>query len=146
RALVAATSPLPFRVTWIDDATDRFPPDIPPGVTRLVAADPVAAVGHAPGQARHIVLTYSHDRDLALCHAILARPEARLGLIGSATKKARFLKRLAALGHSPATLSRLVCPIGHPSLGKEPAAIALGVAFDLLEKERTGAWAGTEDA
>ena len=138
RALAHTVSDLPFAVTWIDDARDRFPETPPAGTDILVANAPVKAVRHAPPDAHHIVLTYSHALDLALCHAILSRQFASLGLIGSATKKARFLRRLAELGHSEAKLSELICPIGHPGLGKEPAAIALGIAFDLLERERAG--------
>ena len=54
------------------------------------------------------------------------------GLIGSATKWARFRSRLAALGHAPERIARITCPIGEPSLGKHPQAIALGVAAGLL--------------
>ncbi|MEM9812430.1 MAG: xanthine dehydrogenase accessory protein XdhC [Pseudomonadota bacterium] len=136
RALVDATAPLPFAVTWVDDARTRFPEDVADTVDLLVAAEPPQAAPHAPDDAHHVILTYSHAIDLALCHALLARPAASVGLIGSATKKARFRSRLAALGHTEEAIARLVCPIGHPGLGKEPAAIALGVAFDLLQRER----------
>ena len=56
------------------------------------------------------------------------------GLIGSATKWARFRKRLAALGHATAQISRIACPIGDPALGKHPQAIAVGVAAGYLAR------------
>ncbi|MEO0914704.1 MAG: XdhC family protein [Pseudomonadota bacterium] len=121
---------------WGDDAPNRFPEAIPHNATKLIAAALPDAAPHAPADAHHIILTYSHAIDLALCHALLPRPHASVGLIGSATKKARFLKRLAEAGLPEATTAKLVCPIGHRSLGKEPAAIALGVAFRLLETTR----------
>jgi len=129
RALVQVLQGLPFAVTWIDTARDRFPAALPEGVDMLVAADPALAVKHAPNDAVHLVLTYSHALDLAICHAVLSRPFAHLGLIGSDTKRARFRKRLRAGGVDPA---RMQCPIGDRSLGKEPVAIALGVATELL--------------
>jgi xanthine dehydrogenase accessory factor len=89
-------------------------------------------VGHAPQEADHLIMTYAHDLDLALCHALLKHGFASAGLIGSATKWARFRTRLAALGHSPAQISRIACPIGDPHLGKHPQAIAVGVATALL--------------
>ncbi len=138
RALATALSELPFNVTWVDDAPERFPSKIPANANRLIAASMPDAAKHSPAEAHHIVLTYSHALDLALTHALLQRPHASIGLIGSATKKARFLKRLHAAGLSPATTAKLVCPIGHRALGKEPAAIALGVAFGLLETTRAG--------
>ena len=131
RALVGVMAPLPdWEITWVDTAADRFPPDAP--VTTLVAADPARAVAHAPDDAHHLILTYSHEIDLALCHAILSRPFAGAGLIGSATKWARFRNRLTALGHAPAHIARIACPIGDPSLGKHPQAIAIGVAVAML--------------
>ena len=100
--------------------------------TTLVAADPAQAVKHAPDGAAHLILTYSHEIDLALCHAILSRDFHSAGLIGSATKWARFRTRLAALGHPSAQIARIACPIGDPALGKHPAAIALGVATAMM--------------
>jgi len=133
RALVDVIAPLPeFTVTWVDTAPGRFPTDIPDGVTPLPAAKPEAALPHAPKDAHHLILTYSHDIDLALCHAALSHGFANCGLIGSATKWARFRNRLSALGHTDAQISRITCPIGDPSLGKHPQAIAIGVAGRLI--------------
>ena len=133
RALVDVLAPLPdLSITWVDTAPDRFPADVPAGVTVLPAAEPAFLAPHAPRTADHIVLTYSHELDLALCHALLGHGFASLGLIGSATKWARFRNRLAALGHSREQIARIACPIGDPSLGKHPHAIALGVATSLL--------------
>ena len=133
RALVQVMAPLPdFAITWVDTHADRFPQT---EVTTLVAADPAQAVKHAPTDADHLILTYSHEIDLALCHAVLTHCFHSAGLIGSATKWARFRTRLAALGHSHAQISRIACPIGDPSLGKHPAAIALGVATAMISRD-----------
>lgn len=141
RALVNVMTQLPdFDITWIDTAAERFPQT---DVTTLVASDPALVVKHAPTDADHLILTYSHELDFALCHAALNHTFHNAGLIGSATKWARFRSRLAALGHSNAQISRIACPIGDPSLGKHPAEIALGVAIAMISasnrqtKERT---------
>jgi xanthine dehydrogenase accessory factor len=141
RALINVMGPLPqFDITWVDTHADRFPLT---DVTTLVASNPALAVKHAPKTAEHLILTYSHEIDLALCHAVLSHGFQSAGLIGSATKWARFRSRLAALGHSNAQISRIACPIGDPSLGKHPAEIALGVATAMINpgkratKERT---------
>lgn len=58
-----------------------------------------------------------------------------LGLIGSATKRARFLHRFEQRGIPPERLERLTCPIGLPgSVGKEPGVIAGSVVAQLLMK------------
>ncbi len=133
RAIVHIMAPLPdFTITWVDTHADRFPKT---DITTLVAADPARAVKHAPENTDHLILTYSHDIDLAVCHALLNHGFNSAGLIGSATKWARFKTRLAALGHSPAQISRIACPIGDPSLGKHPAAIALGVATAMIKPD-----------
>ncbi|MGB3147717.1 MAG: XdhC family protein, partial [Paracoccaceae bacterium] len=57
------------------------------------------------------------------------------GLIGSASKWARFRGRLAALGHRPDRISQIQCPIGDPALGKRPQAIAIGIAAAMLRDD-----------
>ncbi|MCG6560059.1 xanthine dehydrogenase accessory protein XdhC [Ruegeria sp. 1NDH52C] len=139
RALVNALSPLPdFAITWVDTAPERFPETIPGGVTRLPATRPADLVPYAPKEAEHLVLTYSHELDLELCNRLLRHDFTFAGLIGSATKWARFRSRLAALGHTPQQIDRITCPIGDPALGKHPACIAIGVAARLLRPEQSG--------
>lgn len=134
RAIVATLAPLPdLQITWVDSTPERFPDDIPEGVTALPAPDMPAALRLAPAQARHLILTYSHEIDLALCHAALSHGFRSCGLIGSETKWARFRARLRQLGHHDAQISRIACPIGDPTLGKHPQAIAVGVAASLLK-------------
>ncbi len=133
RAIAAVLAPLPgLALTWVDVARDRFPEAIPEGVTVVPVPDPALAVLGAPKDAEHLILTFSHALDLALCHALLTHGFARAGLIASATKWARFRSRLAALGHAPAAIARIDCPIGDPALGKHPQAIAIGVASAFL--------------
>lgn len=132
RAIVNTLNDLPFHITWVDTAPDRFPQTIPANATQFITDTPAAAVKYAPDSAHHIVLTYSHALDLDLCHAVLSRPHATLGLIGSATKRARFTKRLAALGHAAPHIAKMICPIGNRALGKHPQAIAIGVASKLI--------------
>ncbi|MFY0310496.1 xanthine dehydrogenase accessory protein XdhC [Leisingera sp. D0M16] len=133
RALADVLAPLPdLQITWVDTAAERFPAEIPAGVTAVPATDVALLVPHAPENAAHLVLTYSHALDLALCHALLGHGFAFAGLIGSKTKWARFRSRLAALGHPPGAIARITCPIGDPELGKHPQMIAVGVAAQLL--------------
>ena len=133
RALVHSFAPLPdLSITWVDTAADRFPENLPQGIRALPVPDPASAIALAPTDAHHLIVTYSHALDLALCHGLLDRGFASCGLIGSATKWARFRSRLAALGHSATAISAITCPIGQPALGKHPQAIAIGVAAEFL--------------
>ncbi len=134
RAIVDVMAPLPdFRITWVDTAPERFPPDVAQGVRVLPSVNPADAIALAPREAWHLVLTYSHGLDFEVCHGLLAHGFGWAGLIGSPTKWTRFRKRLVALGHAPEDVERIVCPIGRRAFGKHPQAIAIGVAGRLLE-------------
>lgn len=138
RALVDVLAPLPdLAITWVDTGVERFPEEIPSDVTMVPAAKPADLVRHSPSDAEHLVLTYSHTLDLELCNRLLNHSFAFAGLIGSATKWARFRSRLAALGHAPGHIARITCPIGDPTLGKHPQMIAVGVAAQLLRPALT---------
>ncbi len=133
RAVVAVAAPLPdLEITWLDVAPERFPDAVPEGVTLRWAARPEDLIAQAPPRAEHLILTFSHALDLAICHGLLSHGFARCGLIGSATKWARFRSRLGALGHPPEAVAGIRCPIGDPALGKHPQAIAVGVVAALL--------------
>jgi xanthine dehydrogenase accessory factor len=134
RAVVQALAPLPLRLAWIDERPQAFPAVWPEGVAARWRRDPVAAMREAPRGAYVLVMTHSHPRDLDLVAAALQRGDlAYVGLIGSATKRARFERQLGALGIPPERIAGLVCPIGLPGIrSKEPAVIAAAVAADLL--------------
>ncbi len=130
RALAPHLLALDCDLHWIDIADDRFPERVPDGARRVLAADPAVIAAHAPSNAIHLVITHDHALDEALCHRILTGGGfARLGLIGSATKAARFRSRLAKAGVAADQLERLVCPVGLAAIsGKQPARVALSIA------------------
>ena len=137
RALTLALAPLPFSVMWIDPRPDAFPAHIPPNVTPLQLANPVEVIATAPAGAFVLVMTHSHALDLEIVHAALADGRFHyVGLIGSATKRARFEKRLAELGIGRSRIEELVCPIGVGGIhSKLPAVIAAGTAAELLIRD-----------
>ena len=140
RRAAPALAPLGFALTWVDGRAAQFPEPPLPDVRQLALAMPELAVDEAPPDTIYLVMTHSHPLDEAICEAILRRGDfAYLGLIGSATKRARFVKRLGEAGIARGELDRLVCPIGIPGIeSKEPAAIAASVAADLLiRRERS---------
>jgi len=133
RAIVGVMAPLPdVQITWVDTDLERFPDSIPDGVRALPVPDLPRAVALAPLDAQHIIVTFSHALDLALCDGLLRHGFAACGVIGSASKWVRFRARLRALGHDLAEISRIRCPIGDPALGKHPQAIAIGVAASMM--------------
>jgi xanthine dehydrogenase accessory factor len=132
RAIVDVMDGMSIDITWVDTGLDRFPDN--PSATPLVAVAPQDAARLAPANADHLIMTYSHVFDLELCHQILSQPHQSVGVIGSDTKWARFSKRLRQLGHKADAINSVMCPIGDPSLGNEPKAIAIGVVADLIKR------------
>jgi len=133
RALVGHLMALEYDVHWVDIAQDRFPAETGDGACRVIASDPTIIARHAPDGAIHLVLTHSHALDQAICHSLLLQGNfARLGLIGSATKAARFRRALAKSGIADDQLDRLVCPVGLLEItGKQPARVALSIAVGI---------------
>jgi xanthine dehydrogenase accessory factor len=89
-----------------------------------------------PRGAHVVIMTHDHAEDFALCDAALrvGQTLGGIGLIGSSVKWTRFQAQLAELGHGPAAIARITCPIGLPGItGKDPAIIAVAVAADLLQ-------------
>lgn len=135
RAVVNLLGGIDCRVRWIDEREEEFPKAPLPPHIEAVCTEPVQAeVAQAAAGAFYLVLTHSHDLDLAISHAILARGDfGYFGLIGSATKRARFEHRLAERGIPSETLRRMVCPIGLPGLhGKQPELLSVSVVAQLL--------------
>lgn len=141
RALVSVLAGVPSRITWIDGRADQFPEEIPGNVTKMLTNDAETAVDEAPTGAYFLIMTHSHAIDLELVEAVLRRGDfAYLGLIGSATKRARFERRLRVRGITDKQLRRLTCPIGIAGIaGKSPAAIAISAAAELLRLHETRA-------
>lgn len=135
RALVEVLGPLPHRIDWIDARAQEFPDTLPAPVAVHVTDRPAAEIAKLPAGCFVLVMTHDHALDLDLTAAALARPDLPyVGLIGSKTKRARFLKRLAAIGLGDAAATRLVCPIGLPDTGgKAPREIAIATAAQLLQ-------------
>ncbi|MDB5422938.1 MAG: Xanthine dehydrogenase accessory protein XdhC, partial [Phenylobacterium sp.] len=133
QAVARAFAPLPFHLDWLASRDDLRPEAGGTQATILGEDELEACVTAAPAGALFAIFTHSHDLDYRLTKAVLARGDfGYLGLIGSATKRVRFERRLRDDGFED--LSRLTCPIGIASLkSKAPAVIAVALAAELLQ-------------
>lgn len=133
RALALALAPLPFATSLIDDR-DGVSDGVPAAITCIRMADPVAAIETAPAEAAFVVLTHSHALDYRLAEAALTRRDAAyVGMIGSATKRARFEAAFLRSGGRSEALARLTCPIGGADVGdKRPEVIAALTTAELV--------------
>ena len=133
RAVVKFSRHLPCQIYWVDTDDDRYPGDIAEEVTKLPARRPETIAQHAPSDAIHLIMTYSHQVDFEIVLAVLSCGNfSRCGLIGSETKAARFNKRLRDAGVNSDAVEKLTCPIGLPEIsGKKPIQVALSVTAQL---------------
>lgn len=96
---------------------------------------PESALTELTPGAHVLVMTHDHVEDLAIVDlALRTAGLGSIGLIGSASKWARFRKKLHELGQTDADLARVTTPIGIPEVsGKQPAVIAVSVAARILQ-------------
>jgi xanthine dehydrogenase accessory factor len=131
QAIAHHAANLPFRLAWFDTRPVFETID---GVVVVPEAAIEQCLNEAPKDAAILILTHDHALDYRLTKAALDRdPVAFVGLIGSATKRARFLSRLARDGVTATALARLTSPIGLAGIvGKEPDVIAIAALAQLL--------------
>ncbi|MBN2760877.1 MAG: xanthine dehydrogenase accessory protein XdhC [Rhodobacteraceae bacterium] len=132
RALAQVLAPLPCRVVLVDSRAAELA-QAPASAEHRLTAFPEAEIDQAPPGTAFVVTTHDHGLDFLLTLAALKRGDAAyVGLIGSATKRARFT-RFARETDNFSDLSRLTCPIGAAGLGdKRPAVIALMTAQEIF--------------
>lgn len=141
RAIATLLATLDVSVDWIDEREDAFAPHTLLGTpwprhVRQVCVDAVEAeVRVALPGAFYLVLTHDHDLDMRITEAILRRGDfGFLGLIGSKTKRARFVHRFEQRGIAADAIRRLTCPIGAEGIaGKAPEVLAVAAVAQLLQ-------------
>lgn len=134
KALIHILQTLPFKVTWVDQREEQFPDILPKNIIKHHTDDPVADVALMPSNSMYLVLTHDHQLDLELAKAILKRGDSRyFGMIGSESKKKRFIHKLKERDFTESQIANMTCPIGVESIpGKHPAEIAISVTGQLI--------------
>ena len=129
RALARALTPLPVRVRLIDSRAEELAQAgcVPQTLTAL----PEAEVRRADPGAAFVIVTHDHALDFLIAVEALARADAGyVGMIGSASKRAAFLRHAARAGVDAGPLT---CPIAaHAPRDKRPAVIAAFAAAEIM--------------
>ena len=133
QALARALLPLPLRTLIVDERSDAIQ-GLPEGMDWTLTALPEAVVANAEPGTCFVVMTHSHALDFEIARAALARGDAAyVGMIGSLTKRARFLSAAAREGMVRDVAERLICPMApHARRDKRPEVIAAFVAAEVL--------------
>lgn len=132
RALALALQPLPVNAILIDARPEELA-QAAAGLTTRLTPLPEAEIRAARPDSAVVILTHDHALDFLLAAEALARPDlAYIGMIGSRTKRAQFLR--FAEGRSLDT-TPLICPIGAGlTHDKRPAVIAATTAAELIAR------------
>jgi len=132
RALARLIQFLPVQCILIDERPEELSRCDANVETRL-SAMPEVDIRTAPPNSSFIVLTHDHALDFLLTSEALDRGDAAyVGLIGSATKRAKF-KRFHTQNSAGKDIAGLTCPIGQTaSNDKRPEVIAAFVVGEVL--------------
>ncbi len=132
RALADLFQHLPVKCVLIDPRPEEIARNIAAVETR-VSVLPEADIWAAPAGSAFVVLTHDHALDFLLTAAALERGDAQyVGMIGSATKRAKFKNWARANGNGQ-TIEKLNCPIGAcRSSDKRPSVIAAFVVAEVI--------------
>lgn len=133
RALARMLALLPVQLEVIDTRREELSA-LPEGIAARAVAMPEAVVRAAPEGSSYVILTHDHALDFLIAQEALARVDAPyVGMVGSATKRARFASWYRGQGGDAKRLDRLVLPIGKQGLGdKRPAVIAALAAAEIM--------------
>jgi xanthine dehydrogenase accessory factor len=142
QALLQVLHGVPCSLTWVDSREAAWPDPLPSHpLTQLktvCSESPEDVIHQAAADSYVLIATHRHDVDERIAQEALKREDlAWVGMIGSKTKRARILSRLAQRGLAASALQRLVSPIGLSNIegfgSKTPAVIALSVAAQILQ-------------
>lgn len=135
---------LPYRVSWLDNRESLVSAicdqGLPASLDIQYFRQPETTVERFPGNSVFLILTHSHELDMELAEAVIARGDARFcGLIGSKSKAAKFRSRLRRKGFTKDEIASLVCPIGLPGIaGKKPMQVAVSIAAQVIALAHEG--------
>ncbi len=135
RAVASTLDGLDLEVVVVDGRPQWADAAAFPAKTRVLCTEP-AALAEAAGYGALdavCVMTHDHEIDFRLVDILLAKPLGYLGLIGSMHKARVFRSRLPPPRRALWDI-KMRCPIGRKISSKNPKAIGIAVAAELLEK------------
>lgn len=137
REVAALAHHVGFRVTVVDARPEWANPERFPHCEVLVKDPADHARALDPGANDYFcITTHDHPLDQAVLEALLPKPAAYLGVIGSRRKAERFRMRLEAAGAEPASLERIRSPMGVAIGALTPEEIAVSIVAELVQVRR----------
>ncbi|MFK7866965.1 MAG: xanthine dehydrogenase accessory protein XdhC [Alphaproteobacteria bacterium] len=134
QAIALTANSLPIHIHLMDQRAEICDQLLLPANASCDDYTPETISKTIPSGAFVVIMTHSHELDYTLGKYLLERDDLSfIGIIGSKTKTARFLKNYRDDGLDDAALHRLTMPLAKAApAGKEPGLIALGVLHEIL--------------
>lgn len=138
REVAALARRVGFHVTVVDERAEWANKERFPAADALVLRHPPDVARELPGGAADYfcIATHDHPLDQEILEALLRKPAAYLGVIGSRRKAERFKMRLKAAGFSDAELERVRCPMGVAIQALTAEEIAVSIVGELISVRR----------
>jgi xanthine dehydrogenase accessory factor len=128
-----------FRVAIIDDRTDFANRERFPVVDDIYVQSFDRALREIPTsfQTYIVIVTRGHKYDKVILEAMLDKPHAYIGMIGSRQKRDTIYRAFMNAGISPETLSQVYSPIGLDIGAETPEEIAVSIIAELIDVRAT---------
>ena len=129
---------LGFRVVVIDDRADLLAAATLNSAAERIAGDIAATLADYPLDASCyvVIVTRGHQYDLQALQAVIERPTAYIGMMGSRRKVAAVLAAVAQAGVSQDCIDRVHAPIGLPIGGVTVPELAVSIGAELIQVRR----------
>lgn len=128
-----------FSVCVVDERPEWASRERFPDVDQLVIKNPTDVARELSGGESDYfcITTHDHPLDQAILEAILRKPAAYIGVIGSRRKAERFKMRLRTAGFTDDELARVRSPMGVPIHALSTEEIAVSIVGELIEVRRS---------
>lgn len=140
RALCAIGAMAGFSVTVIDDRPEYANQERFPEADHVICDDFEDALAALPSDTNSyfVMVTRGHKQDETSLRAVLSKPSAYVGMIGSKRRTSAVLLHLEDEGFAREQLDRVHTPIGLDIGAETPEEIAVSIVAELIMTRRGG--------
>jgi xanthine dehydrogenase accessory factor len=126
---------LGFRIVVLDDRLEFVTPENFPHADERIAGDIVAKIRdiEITPQTYVVLVTRAHTLDAALLGAVVEKPAAYIGMLGSQRRVLTVMDTLKHQGISEAALARVHAPIGIEIHAETPEEIAVSILAEIIQ-------------
>jgi xanthine dehydrogenase accessory factor len=129
---------LGFRIVVLDDRPEFVTPENFPYADERVAGDLVTRIRAIEITPRTYIIfvTRNHALDADLLGAVIGKPAAYIGMLGSQRRALAMIESLRKQGIGETALACVHTPIGLPIHAETPAEIAISIMAEIIQVER----------